>query len=127
MVIPSQEYLKNLPLWYIPQKFRIPNTILIRKNDSITNKRELMNLPIEHVSCIKKVQYVSVYTGEKDYLSVGCFVVLYAPDFPLGKVKATYEKYYSVVCDNNLLYLKYDEPIFRMVSKILTFKNFILF
>lgn len=136
LVVPDSNLLKHIPTWYIPQKFRIPSSIVIKLDDVYSN------IPFESIQNVYKSHRISTYCREDIALNVGNIIVLYAPNFPIGKVIALYEKYYVVECSSDkhnhhpnqivvsssfnqnensrqtiTLQLRYREPLFKIFEK----------
>jgi len=108
LTIPSKKELDTLPLWYIPQYYRVPNSVLIEE------KENFINLPLDKIKNVFKSSKITAYISGKEFLQIGFYVVLFAPEFPLGYVKKTMEKYFLLIIDGKKYFLQYNAPQFKI-------------
>ena len=112
MVIPPPKELKKLPTWYIPQSFRIPNSVVATLKRGVGKIKTILQ---EHVLAVLKSNPISSYYNQKEYLLTGMFLVLYVEDYLLGVITELHEEYYTLYHENTSSYysLRYDEPIYQ--------------
>lgn len=116
--VPKKKEMDLLPLWYLPEQFRIPNSVVV-----VTKKNELYNIPLKDVDYIgSKSKSIPYYSIGKDIIMVGFSIVLYVSGFILGKIVSTEEHCYTMKTENNmLLSLSYETgPEFKIFE---TFSN----
>lgn len=111
LVVPPKNEMDEIPLWYIPQLYRYPNTIVIKEDDSY------LNIPLFRVGQVFKAGKIPSYCFGSEIMHVGFYVVLFAPDFPMGYVKSTGEKYYTAIFDGKKYSLRYGQPLYKIFEK----------
>jgi hypothetical protein len=111
MVIPRASLLESLPQWYVPQKFRVPNSLVVLASDGI---RAHVNVPFEHVISVTRSNRCTISSSGRDLMHVGMHAVLYAPLWPIGIVRNVYEKTYEIECADRTYVLWYEKPLFRV-------------
>jgi hypothetical protein len=109
--VPDRKDLEKLPMWYIPHAYRKPNTVIIRDHNVVKF------IPVEFLVPGSDHLRITYYCSGKDILSVGLWVVLFAPDFPIGKITTTFEQSYILKCEDYELRLKYTEPLFKAFQR----------
>lgn len=114
MVFSSASECDKLAFWYVPTECRKPNTILVKDSEESGNR----NIYLENIKTITKSARITAYCSDAMVLQVGYTVVLFTPGFPIGVVRATMEKYYSVSIEGSLYHLRYNEPLFKVFERV---------
>jgi hypothetical protein len=111
LIVPSQNEMNELPLWYLPLTHRYPNTVIIKEHE------RYINIPLHKIGTISKSSKISSYCCGAEILQVGYYVVLYAPGFPLGCVNFIGDKYYTVKIEGIRYHLRYGQPLYKIFEK----------
>ncbi len=109
-VVPSKKDIEKLPLWYLPQYYRVGNSIVLTTDEG----EGFRNVSLDRILTVTKSSKITAYILGKEVIQVGFYIVLYVPDFPIGKVKKTLEKYYVLIINGIRYFLSYNGPQFKI-------------